>query len=534
MPEELEKEKQIDLAWRTIEADAEHHEQRGGVGMKTIEMIPIGRLKHHPENPRKDLGDLTELTASIKANGILQNLTVVHAIRKMDETEREQMEELYSQVQTEELRQRLETGEYEDPSTYWVVIGNRRFEAAQLAGLTEVPCVISDMDRRQQIATMLEENMQRSDLTAYEQAQGFQMMMDLGFTEKEISEKTGLSEKTVKDRIKLTKFDKKYFEGAVQRGATLMDLLEVSKIEDKSEQALVLAKAGTNNFRQVLLNRLGEQKFRKGSERLEAIAKEYGMEKIQDSANVWNDYAQYYDYTTKNTDKETEIRKKLKKAAKEYSDRQLFFRFRKNWENNEAIMEIYERKQKTERKLSEEEKTERQRTLARNKHVKEVKQYWNEAYNLRRHFIRNYGVKVNGTGISTIGKLIAKYALSEKPSWGTTYNKQWDKTTMVDLIGLVKEEYEDDKATIWEMMERRSDIPMIRAVVGWICSGGIFWPDDPEHGLYESYDGSYSRNSNQASGIKELYEFLKEIGYVMSDMEIQLMDGTHPVFKRED
>ena len=47
--------------------------------MKEIVMIPIGELYHHPENPRKDLGDLTELAESIKANGILQNLTVVPA-----------------------------------------------------------------------------------------------------------------------------------------------------------------------------------------------------------------------------------------------------------------------------------------------------------------------------------------------------------------------------------------------------------------------------------------------------------------------
>lgn len=45
--------------------------------MNELKMIPISQLEHHPENPRLDLGDLTELTASIKANGILQNLTVV-------------------------------------------------------------------------------------------------------------------------------------------------------------------------------------------------------------------------------------------------------------------------------------------------------------------------------------------------------------------------------------------------------------------------------------------------------------------------
>ena len=71
--------------------------------MNEIKMIPIGDLMHHPENPRKDLGDLEELTASIKANGVLQNLTVVADLEKCK---------------------------------YLVVIGNRRFEAAKAAGLT--------------------------------------------------------------------------------------------------------------------------------------------------------------------------------------------------------------------------------------------------------------------------------------------------------------------------------------------------------------------------------------------------------------
>ena len=62
-----------------------------------IVMIPIGELEHHPENPRKDLGDLTELTESIRKNGIYQNLTVVPDI---------------------------------DRAKYLVVIGNRRFEAS--------------------------------------------------------------------------------------------------------------------------------------------------------------------------------------------------------------------------------------------------------------------------------------------------------------------------------------------------------------------------------------------------------------------
>ena len=111
--------------------------------MNEITMIPIGKLEHHPKNPRGDLGDLSELTESIRNRGIMQNLTVVPGVG----------------------------GE-----GYLVVIGNRRLEAARAAGLTELPCVISDMDEKEQMATMLMENMQRQDLTVYEQAQGFQLL----------------------------------------------------------------------------------------------------------------------------------------------------------------------------------------------------------------------------------------------------------------------------------------------------------------------------------------------------------------------
>lgn len=107
--------------------------------MNGINNISIDKLVHHPNNPREDVGDITELTESIKANGIMQNLTVVP---------------------------------HED--FYWVVIGNRRLAAAKAAGLKELPCVVSDMDVATQQATMLLENMQRIDLTLYEQAHGFQ------------------------------------------------------------------------------------------------------------------------------------------------------------------------------------------------------------------------------------------------------------------------------------------------------------------------------------------------------------------------
>jgi len=188
--------------------------------MNNIHMIPVRRLIHHPENPRKDLGDLTELADSIKANGVMQNLTVVP-----------------------DLMDGIDTGRYR------VVIGNRRLEAAKMAGLEELPCVISDMDHKAQIATMLMENMQRTDLTVYEQAQGFQMMMDLGFTPEEISGKTGFSETTVRRRLKMAELDKDTFEKACGKQITMDDLDKLSQIKSVKQRNALLKKYGESDYR---------------------------------------------------------------------------------------------------------------------------------------------------------------------------------------------------------------------------------------------------------------------------------------------
>ena len=464
--------------------------------MNKIEMIPICKLKHHPENPRKDLGDLTELSESIKKNGIMQNLTVVS----------------------------------EDPLNehFLVVIGNRRMEAAKMAGLEELPCVISDMDRREQIATMLEENMQRSDLTVYEQAQGFQMMMDLGFKPEEISEKTGFSEKTVKDRIKFTKFNQKNFESAVAKGATLIDMIEISKLESKTDQNEVLKEAGTNNFRQVLKRKLGDQNYKKNCEHLGKIAKEEGLEPIPEGANVWQEYNSQ-GTPTGTYESDDKARKAIRKIVKGNAGTQLFYQFGKDWSTDDAKLQIYKKKEKESKELSEAERTQKEKDRARQKKVREVKKLMAEAYALRTDFIRNYTV-TNGFGMTTIGKLIIKYSLSQQSAWGKKplpERHDWKEKYIRDTLGIQQEEYEDGKS-IWELVEAKG-IPMIRATIAWIFGGGVFDCDQPELGNYYYYDGSYQKNSSEM--MAERYEFLKEIGYQMSDLEIQLMDGTHPCFQ---
>ena len=143
-------------------------------------------------------------------------------------------------------------------------------------------------------------------------------------------------------------------------------------------------------------------------------------------------------------------------------------------------------------------------------------------------FIRNYTV-ANGTGMTTIGKLIVKYALSQQNAWNKKLpeNQHWKEKYIVEALGIKREEYEDKKS-LWEMAETRG-IPMIQTTLAWIMGGGVFDCDYPEMGRYYYADGSFTMN-NDSGMLTERYEFLKEIGYVMSDMEIQLMDGTHPVY----
>ena len=179
-------------------------------------------IHQHPDNPRKDLGDLTELSESIKKKGIMQNLTVVPG-------------------HWDENRAHHEEG-------YTLIIGHRRFAAGKMAGVTMYPCrIVQDMSYKDQVGTMLEENMQRIDLTPLEQAEGFQMMLDLGDTEEQIAEKTGFSRTTVHRRLEIAKLDRELVKEKTDENGvyqlTLKDLAVLSKIDDVEKRNEILKNA---------------------------------------------------------------------------------------------------------------------------------------------------------------------------------------------------------------------------------------------------------------------------------------------------
>lgn len=179
-----------------------------------IQDIAIEQLDIHPQNVRKVYTDIDELAESIKARGVMQNLTVVPNPDKKDH--------------------------------YLVVIGNRRLTAARKAGLKTMPCSVVEMTEKEQISTMLLENMQRSDLSVSEQAQGFQLMLDLGETETTIAEKTGFSRSTVRHRLNLAKLDQETLTRREENKdfqLTLTDLYELEKVQDIKKRNEILKTA---------------------------------------------------------------------------------------------------------------------------------------------------------------------------------------------------------------------------------------------------------------------------------------------------
>jgi len=134
-------------------------------------MIPIERLEVNPEQPRQIVGDLADLTASIMEKGVLEPILVRHS-RETD--------------------------------NFMIISGERRFRASLAAGLKEVPCIEKDVDDAEVAEIALIENLQRKDLTAFEEAEGLQSLIDrFGYTHEQIAKKISKARSSVTETLSI-------------------------------------------------------------------------------------------------------------------------------------------------------------------------------------------------------------------------------------------------------------------------------------------------------------------------------------------
>lgn len=134
-------------------------------------VLPIARIRPNPNQPRKvfDSEALDSLKASIEQHGVLQPINV----------------------------RPVEGG-------YQIVAGERRWRAARLSGLTEIPVVVQDSDEARTMEVALIENLQREDLDAIEKARAFHEMMEaLGYTQEQVAKRVGVSRAAVANHLRL-------------------------------------------------------------------------------------------------------------------------------------------------------------------------------------------------------------------------------------------------------------------------------------------------------------------------------------------
>lgn len=270
-------------------------------GDKLIYLKPE-ELYPHPDNPRLDIGDIAELVESVKANGILQNLTVIPG--------RKGTPEEIAKIRT--LREKLDGDKDTVPGAleeldelirnewvatdYTVLIGHRRLAAAKAAGLETVPCkILNGTNRNDQISIMLQENMQRNDLTIFEQSKSFQLMLDLGETVNTLAEKTGFSETTIRHRVKMGELDQKLLkQRADDEGfqLNLIDLYELEKVEDPEKRNKILTEASSSNdMRWRIRNAVLEQTRSRNYEKLKKLLRKMKISKAPDGVSRYsNDY----------------------------------------------------------------------------------------------------------------------------------------------------------------------------------------------------------------------------------------------------
>jgi ParB family chromosome partitioning protein len=156
-------------------------------------MIPIEKIRPNPEQPRKALGDLRELTDSVREKGVLEPLLVRFVPRE---------------------------------DMYYIISGERRYHASKAAGLHEVPCIEKIADDAETLEIALIENLQRKDLTAFEEAEGLARLAEqFDYTHEDIARKIGRARSSVTETLSLLTIPEPLRKKCVERGIQSKSLL---------------------------------------------------------------------------------------------------------------------------------------------------------------------------------------------------------------------------------------------------------------------------------------------------------------------
>jgi ParB family chromosome partitioning protein len=173
-------------------------------GVPVGRMIPLEDIDPNPNQPRRHLGELAELAASIREKGLLEPIIVRPRNKRFE-----------------------------------VVAGERRYRAAMEAGLGEIPCVVRDFADSEAMEVALIENLQRKDLDAFEEADGFRTLADkYQYTHEQLAERIGKSRSVITESLALSSMP--------------AEVRELCRLADISSKSVLIQVVRSGNLREMI------------------------------------------------------------------------------------------------------------------------------------------------------------------------------------------------------------------------------------------------------------------------------------------
>ena len=156
-------------------------------------MIPVEQIRPNPDQPRKAIGDLRDLTDSVREKGVLEPLLVRFVPRE---------------------------------DCYYIISGERRYHAARAAGLREIPCIEKTADDAETLEIGLIENIQRKDLTPFEEADGLhRLATQFEYTHEDVARKIGRARSSVTETLSLRNIPDALRKRCIEQGIASKSLL---------------------------------------------------------------------------------------------------------------------------------------------------------------------------------------------------------------------------------------------------------------------------------------------------------------------
>jgi len=188
-------------------------------------MVALSAVEPDPNQPRTMMGDLDDLVGSIKERGVLEPILV----------------------------RRLPSDDADDPEraeAFRIISGERRYRAAQQAGLYEIPVIEMDVTEQEALEIALIENLQRKDLTPFEEAEGYHSLAEThGYTHEEIADAVGKSRTVITESLALLQMPPRVRDAVQALGITTKSLLlEVLKAGTEEEMIRLLEEVASHGL----------------------------------------------------------------------------------------------------------------------------------------------------------------------------------------------------------------------------------------------------------------------------------------------